>query len=87
MQLLRDPTTLAEKRGGYVHRANTCEDESAFEPAGHTERPLGTLAYIRGQDVFAHLNRRLRSHFFGSQRIKSQGGVAVCRASVGRSHE
>jgi hypothetical protein len=49
MQLLRDRTTLPEKRGGYVHRANTCEDESAFEPAGHTERPLDTLDYRRGQ--------------------------------------
>jgi hypothetical protein len=49
MQLLRDPTTLAEKKGGYVHRANTCEDESSFEPAGHTERPLGTLDHRRGQ--------------------------------------
>jgi hypothetical protein len=49
MQLLRDRTTLAEKRGGYVHRANTCEGESAFEPAGHMERPLDTLDYRRGQ--------------------------------------
>jgi hypothetical protein len=44
-------------------------------------------------NVFAHLNRCLRSHFFGPfssgkpRCIKSQGGVAVCRASVGRSHE
>jgi hypothetical protein len=51
MQLLRDRTTLAEKRGGYVHRANTCEDKSAFEPAGHTERPLDTLDYRRGRRV------------------------------------
>jgi hypothetical protein len=43
MQLLRERTTLAEKRGGYGHRANACEDESAFAPAGHTERPLDTL--------------------------------------------
>jgi hypothetical protein len=49
MQLLRDRTTLAEKGGGYVHRADTCEDESAFEYAGHTERPLDTLDYRRGQ--------------------------------------
>jgi hypothetical protein len=49
MQLLRDRATLAEKRGGYVHLANTCEDEPAFESAGHTERPLDILDYRRGQ--------------------------------------
>jgi hypothetical protein len=49
MQLLRERITLSEKRGGYVHRANTCEDESAFEPAGHTERPLDTLDCRRRQ--------------------------------------
>jgi hypothetical protein len=39
MQSLHELTTLAEKRGGYVHRANTCEDELAFEPIGHRGRP------------------------------------------------
>jgi hypothetical protein len=87
MQSLRERTTLAEKRGGYVHRANTCEDEPACEPVSHTGRPLDTLDCRRLANVFAHLNRCLRSHFFGSQCIKSQGGVAGCRASVGRSHE
>src|SRR6202789_3893150 len=91
MQSLRERTTFAEKRGGYVHRANTCEDEPACEPVGHTGRPLDTLDCREGK--VAHLNPCLRSHVFRSfssgkpQCIKSQGGVAVCRASVARSHE
>jgi hypothetical protein len=51
MQSLRERTTLAEKRGGYVHRANTCEDELAFEPVGHRGKTSDTLDCRRGQSV------------------------------------
>jgi hypothetical protein len=51
MQSLRDRTTLAEKRGGYIHRANTCEDEPAFEPVGHRGRPATLSIAEEGKRV------------------------------------
>ena len=51
MQSRRERTTLAEKRGGYVQRANTSEDEPAFEPVGHRGRPPTLSIAAEGKRV------------------------------------
>ena len=84
MQSRRERTTLAEKRGGYVHRTNRCEDEPAFEPVGHRGSPLDTPDCRKDKPVRTSESVPSESFLWAAV---SQGGVAVCRASVGRSHE
>ena len=85
MQSRRERTTLAEKRVTFTEPIGA-KTSRRLNPSA-TGEARSTLPIAEKANLFAHLNRCLRSHFFGPQCIKSQGGVAVCRASVGRSHE
>jgi hypothetical protein len=87
MRSPRERPTLTDKERKVKftepHRGKTSQRLSPSPPR-KSARPsrLQTKA-----NVFTHLNRCLLGHFFGSQYTKSQGGAAVCGASIGRPRE
>jgi hypothetical protein len=87
MQSRRERTTLAEKRGGYVHRTNRCEDEPAFEPVGHRGSPLDTPDCRKGKPVRTSESVPSESFLWAAvhQVSRRSGGLPCERRTVART--
>src|SRR5277367_4467299 len=88
MQSRRERTTLAEKRGGYVHRTNRCEDEPAFEPVGHRGSPLDTPDCRKGKPVRTSESVPSESFLWAAvhQVSRRSGGLPCERRTVARTN-